>query len=192
MSSAWHLFSNIKYNSYFSHNMHTTYTHTHAKATDKTIKWIQKQNKKTDGHNTAKQPRTWRKRWLFLKSQHLTKMLKWGFLKWLKRIHVLCVASAGLANIGNSDLYSLDRDNTWKTFYITTRDSNMENAKTLAELVDNKLATHYDLDDSGKKKVRHPLSRECWQNKQDLIPGSEWEPENTVLFSTDSSTQGIM
>lgn len=30
----------------------------------------------------------------------------------------------------------------------------MENAKTLAELVDNKLAQHYELDDSGKKKVR--------------------------------------
>lgn len=29
----------------------------------------------------------------------------------------------------------------------------MENAKTFAELVDNKLARHYELDDSGKKKV---------------------------------------
>ncbi len=37
----------------------------------------------------------------------------------------------------------------------------MENAKTLAELVDNKLVRYYDLDDSGKKKVRHPLNREC-------------------------------
>uniref|UniRef100_A0A665VBB7 Syntaxin binding protein 3 n=1 Tax=Echeneis naucrates TaxID=173247 RepID=A0A665VBB7_ECHNA len=32
------------------------------------------------------------------------------------------------------------------------KDNNMENAKILAELVDNKLAVHYDLDDSGKKK----------------------------------------
>ncbi|XP_068581157.1 syntaxin-binding protein 3 [Cebidichthys violaceus] len=32
------------------------------------------------------------------------------------------------------------------------KDSNMENAKTLAELVDNKLAKHYKLDDSGTKK----------------------------------------
>ncbi|KAM7409226.1 hypothetical protein PAMA_000946 [Pampus argenteus] len=32
------------------------------------------------------------------------------------------------------------------------KDSNMENAKTLAELVDNKLARHYELDDGGKKK----------------------------------------
>uniref|UniRef100_A0A8D3CEB4 Syntaxin binding protein 3 n=1 Tax=Scophthalmus maximus TaxID=52904 RepID=A0A8D3CEB4_SCOMX len=32
------------------------------------------------------------------------------------------------------------------------KDANMENAKTLAELVDNKLAQHYELDDSGKKK----------------------------------------
>ncbi|KAG7242285.1 hypothetical protein INR49_023960 [Caranx melampygus] len=32
------------------------------------------------------------------------------------------------------------------------KDSNMENAKVLAELVDNKLARHYELDDSGKKK----------------------------------------
>lgn len=29
----------------------------------------------------------------------------------------------------------------------------MENTKALAELVDNKLATYYELDDSGKKKV---------------------------------------
>ncbi|XP_053286914.1 syntaxin-binding protein 3 [Pleuronectes platessa] len=32
------------------------------------------------------------------------------------------------------------------------KDSNMENAKTLAELVDNKLARHYELDDNSKKK----------------------------------------
>uniref|UniRef100_A0A3P9K9H4 Syntaxin binding protein 3 n=1 Tax=Oryzias latipes TaxID=8090 RepID=A0A3P9K9H4_ORYLA len=32
------------------------------------------------------------------------------------------------------------------------KESNMENAKTLAELVDNKLAKHYELDDSDKKK----------------------------------------
>ncbi|KAF3835425.1 hypothetical protein F7725_027983 [Dissostichus mawsoni] len=32
------------------------------------------------------------------------------------------------------------------------KDANMENAKTLAELVDDKLAKHYELDDSGKKK----------------------------------------
>uniref|UniRef100_A0A3Q3VMT2 Uncharacterized protein n=1 Tax=Mola mola TaxID=94237 RepID=A0A3Q3VMT2_MOLML len=32
------------------------------------------------------------------------------------------------------------------------KDNNMENAKTLAELVDNKLARHYELDDSGTKK----------------------------------------
>lgn len=36
----------------------------------------------------------------------------------------------------------------------------MENAKTFAELVDSKLATHYDLDDS-KKKVRHLLNKDC-------------------------------
>lgn len=41
-----------------------------------------------------------------------------------------------------------------KTIYIITRDSNLDNAKTLAELVDNKLARYYELDDSGKKKVR--------------------------------------
>ncbi|XP_054458670.1 syntaxin-binding protein 3 [Anoplopoma fimbria] len=34
------------------------------------------------------------------------------------------------------------------------KDSNMENAKTLAELVDDKLARHYELDDSGKKKEK--------------------------------------
>uniref|UniRef100_UPI0037E792E1 syntaxin-binding protein 3 n=1 Tax=Semicossyphus pulcher TaxID=241346 RepID=UPI0037E792E1 len=32
------------------------------------------------------------------------------------------------------------------------KDSNMENAKTLAELVDAKLTGHYNMDDSGKKK----------------------------------------
>lgn len=42
----------------------------------------------------------------------------------------------------------------------------MENAKTLAELVDNKLAKHYELDDSDKKKVRHVLSRDNGQKKQ--------------------------
>ncbi|KAM4739446.1 syntaxin-binding protein 3 isoform 1-T1 [Anableps anableps] len=34
------------------------------------------------------------------------------------------------------------------------KDNNMVNAKTLAELVDNKLARHYELDDSGKKKEK--------------------------------------
>uniref|UniRef100_A0A671TMS7 Syntaxin binding protein 3 n=1 Tax=Sparus aurata TaxID=8175 RepID=A0A671TMS7_SPAAU len=34
------------------------------------------------------------------------------------------------------------------------KDSNMENAKALAELVDDKLARHYELDDSGKKKAQ--------------------------------------
>lgn len=34
------------------------------------------------------------------------------------------------------------------------KDGNMENAKLLAELVDRKLATHYQLDDSGKKKEK--------------------------------------
>ncbi|XP_074525012.1 syntaxin-binding protein 3 [Halichoeres trimaculatus] len=32
------------------------------------------------------------------------------------------------------------------------KDTNMENAKTLAELVDTKLASHYEMDESGKKK----------------------------------------
>lgn len=62
----------------------------------------------------------------------------------------------------------------------------MVNAKALAELVDNKLAKHYELDDSGKKKVRHLLNKECWQNTQDLSPGSKCDPEMTVLFSTES------
>uniref|UniRef100_A0A7N6AJI0 Syntaxin binding protein 3 n=1 Tax=Anabas testudineus TaxID=64144 RepID=A0A7N6AJI0_ANATE len=34
------------------------------------------------------------------------------------------------------------------------KDSNLDNAKTLAELVDNKLARYYELDDSGKKKAQ--------------------------------------
>lgn len=41
----------------------------------------------------------------------------------------------------------------WDSF--VSRDSNVENAKIFAELVDDKLARHYELDDSGKKKVRH-------------------------------------
>lgn len=44
--------------------------------------------------------------------------------------------------------------------YHLTRDANMENAKTLAELVDGKLAKHYELDDSGKKKVIPLLIKE--------------------------------
>ncbi|XP_010786535.1 syntaxin-binding protein 3-like isoform X1 [Notothenia coriiceps] len=40
------------------------------------------------------------------------------------------------------------------------KDANMENAKTLAELVDDKLAKHYELDDSGKKKVIPLLIKE--------------------------------
>lgn len=39
-------------------------------------------------------------------------------------------------------------------FLTSTRDGNMENAKILAEFVDNKLSRHYELDDSGAKKVR--------------------------------------
>lgn len=42
-----------------------------------------------------------------------------------------------------------------------SRDSSMENAKVLAELVDNKLARHYELDDGGKKKVSHLLTKAC-------------------------------
>lgn len=41
----------------------------------------------------------------------------------------------------------------------------MENAKTLAELVDNKLARYYEINDGGKKKVRHrreeDVNKEC-------------------------------
>uniref|UniRef100_A0A8C6VVC7 Syntaxin binding protein 3 n=1 Tax=Nothobranchius furzeri TaxID=105023 RepID=A0A8C6VVC7_NOTFU len=37
------------------------------------------------------------------------------------------------------------------------RDGNMENAKTLAEMVDTRLARHYELDDSGKKKTQAQL-----------------------------------
>ena len=45
--------------------------------------------------------------------------------------------------------------------YVIPRDNNMENAKTLAELVDNKLTRYYELDDSGTKKVRSALRKEC-------------------------------
>ncbi|XP_030582851.1 syntaxin-binding protein 3 [Archocentrus centrarchus] len=34
------------------------------------------------------------------------------------------------------------------------KDSNMDNARILAEMVDNRLARHYELDDSGKKKEK--------------------------------------
>lgn len=47
-----------------------------------------------------------------------------------------------------------------ETIFIPTREGSMENAKTLAELVDNKLARHYELDDSGNKKVRHLLKKD--------------------------------
>lgn len=48
-----------------------------------------------------------------------------------------------------------------KLICIVTRDNNLENAKTLAEMVDDRLARYYDLDDSGKKKVRRPPNKEC-------------------------------
>lgn len=66
--------------------------------------------------------------------------------------------------------------------YIITRDGNMENAKVLAEMVDRKLAAHYQLDDSSKKKVRGLLNKGWCQDKQGRSPGSKWEFENTVLF----------
>lgn len=37
----------------------------------------------------------------------------------------------------------------------------MENAKAFAELVDKKLARHYELEEDSKKKVRHPLDKGC-------------------------------
>lgn len=46
-------------------------------------------------------------------------------------------------------------------FNVTPSGNKLKNAKILAELVDNKLARHYDLDDSGKKKVRHNVNEEC-------------------------------
>lgn len=43
---------------------------------------------------------------------------------------------------------------------VLCRDSDLNYGKKLAELVDNKLARHYDLDDNSKKKVR---AVECLQ-----------------------------
>ncbi len=43
-------------------------------------------------------------------------------------------------------------------FSVLCRDPNLDYGKKLAELVDNKLARHYELDDISKKKVRELLS----------------------------------
>lgn len=59
----------------------------------------------------------------------------------------------------------------------------MVNAKTLAELVDDKLSKHYELDDSGKKKVRCLLSKEC---REVLLLGVNQSLLITVLFFTPS------
>ncbi|XP_012733488.2 syntaxin-binding protein 3 [Fundulus heteroclitus] len=52
-------------------------------------------------------------------------------------------------------------------------DSNMPNAQTLAELVDNKLARHYELDDTGKKKEKTPA--------QLLIVERGFDPVSPIL-----------
>ncbi|KAK7888892.1 hypothetical protein WMY93_024452 [Mugilogobius chulae] len=49
----------------------------------------------------------------------------------------------------------------------------MENAKILAELVDNKLAKHYEMDDSGKKKAKTPA--------QLLIVERGFDPVSPIL-----------
>ncbi|XP_016886765.1 syntaxin-binding protein 3 isoform X2 [Cynoglossus semilaevis] len=53
------------------------------------------------------------------------------------------------------------------------KDSNMENAKTLAELVDKKLTRHYELDDSGKKKEK--------TQAQLLIVERSFDPVSPIL-----------
>lgn len=45
----------------------------------------------------------------------------------------------------------------------------MENAKTLAELIDTRLARHYELDDNGKKKVRHLLKKKNVDTKSQIL-----------------------
>uniref|UniRef100_A0A7N5ZUR2 Syntaxin binding protein 3 n=1 Tax=Anabas testudineus TaxID=64144 RepID=A0A7N5ZUR2_ANATE len=53
------------------------------------------------------------------------------------------------------------------------KDSNLDNAKTLAELVDNKLARYYELDDSGKKKEK--------TQAQVLILERDFDPISPIL-----------
>lgn len=65
---------------------------------------------------------------------------------------------------------------------VITRDSTMENAKSLAELVDTKLARHYELDDSGKKKVKH-LQNSCLVSNQALGPGRKSTLEDALRIS---------
>ncbi len=43
-------------------------------------------------------------------------------------------------------------------FSVLCREANLDYGKKLAELVDNKLARYYELDDDSKKKVRELLS----------------------------------
>lgn len=65
---------------------------------------------------------------------------------------------------------------------ILTRDGNMQNAQTLAELVDNKLAQHYQLDESGKKTVR----TKNVERMNEVARRVKGEPEPVVFFCTDS------
>lgn len=80
----------------------------------------------------------------------------------------------------------------------------MENAKVLAELVDNKLARHYELDDNGKKKVRLLQNRACWHPKPNVGLGELMgslqsltlhevllKPEETSLFLKLEMPPGI-
>lgn len=48
----------------------------------------------------------------------------------------------------------------------------MVNAKILAELVDDKLAKHYELDDSGKKKVKSLALAKYVDTKNSVLASS--------------------
>ncbi|TNN48243.1 Syntaxin-binding protein 3 [Liparis tanakae] len=64
------------------------------------------------------------------------------------------------------------------------KDGNMQNAQTLAELVDNKLAQHYELDESGKKPVRTKNVERMNEGKtqaQLLIVERGFDPVSPIL-----------
>ncbi|KAK0143609.1 Syntaxin-binding protein 3 [Merluccius polli] len=66
------------------------------------------------------------------------------------QIVTLCATLGEYPGGGDADLFH----NRFLSPVQWLRDSNMENTRALAELVDSKLATHYELDDSGKKKEK--------------------------------------
>lgn len=106
---------------------------------------------------------------------------------WFYSVYVFCLLILNTFIISKSCVE--DCMELWFTMCMSTRDGNMDNAKTLAELVDNKLTRHYQLDDDGKKKVRDLLQELCGHNERGLMS----QRKSTLCYPTTvrSSVQHI-